>query len=56
MKIAIAYDWMLREKKALPIVIDDIFNASDFENSIKLEYFAYNIKKLYDDEFLASFI
>lgn len=49
MKIAIAYDWMLREKKALPIVIDDIFNASDFENSIKLEYFAYNIKKLYDE-------
>lgn len=47
MKIGIAFYWMTRTKKALPIVIDDIFNANDFENSVKLEQFAYFIKELY---------
>lgn len=47
MKIAIAYYWMVHTNKALPIVIDDIFNANDFENSVKLEHFAYFLKKLY---------
>lgn len=47
MKMTIAYDWMLQEKCALPIVLDDVFNANDFENSIKLEFFAYYMKNLY---------
>ena len=32
----------------VPIVIDDVFNASDFENNLRLEYFVYNIYKAYD--------
>lgn len=50
MKIAIAYHWMVKNYASVPIVIDDIFNASDFENSIKLEDYAYFIKKTYNDQ------
>lgn len=47
MKMTIAYDWMLQENCSLPIVLDDVFNANDFENSIKFEHFAYYMKNLY---------
>lgn len=54
LKLAIAFNWMLKNQKSLPIVIDDVFNANDFENSIKLEQFAYFIKKMYNDKVLAK--
>ena len=54
LKLAIAFNWMLNNKKSLPIVIDDVFNANDFENSIKLEQFAYFIKKMYNDKVVAK--
>lgn len=54
MKIAIAYHWMVKNHVSVPIVIDDIFNASDFENSIKLEDYAYFIKKTYNDQVLKN--
>lgn len=54
MKMTIAYDWMLRENCSLPIVLDDVFNANDFENSIKLEHFAYYMKNLYAKTVLAK--
>lgn len=54
MKIAIAYHWMAKNHMSVPIVIDDIFNASDFENSIKLENYAYFIKKTYNDQVLKN--
>ena len=54
LKLAIAFNWMLKNQKSLPVVIDDVFNANDFENSIKLEQFAYFIKKMYNDKVLAK--
>lgn len=47
-KIALALMEMKRKKIRVPIVIDDVFNASDFENNLRLEYFVYNIYKAYD--------
>lgn len=47
MKIALAFHWMIDTKIAAPIVIDDVFNASDFENSINLESYIYFVKRMY---------
>lgn len=47
-KIALALMEMKRKKIRVPIVIDDVFNASDFENNLRLEQFVYNIYKAYD--------
>ena len=47
-KIALALMEMKRNKIRVPIVIDDVFNASDFENNLRLEQFVYNIYKAYD--------
>lgn len=47
-KIALAFMEMKKMKIRVPIVIDDVFNASDFENSLRLENFVYNIFKAYD--------
>lgn len=52
MKIAIAYNWMLKNQVSVPIVIDDVFNANDFDNSIRLEQYAYFLKKAYNDKVL----
>lgn len=52
LKISIAYYWMQQEKKSLPIVLDDIFNANDFENSLKLEHFSYIMKDIYQKNLL----
>ena len=47
MKMALAFNWMNETDIAAPIVIDDVFNASDFENSIKLESYIHFVKKIY---------
>lgn len=47
-KIALALMEMKQKGIRVPLVIDDVFNASDFENNIRLEYFAHNIYKAYE--------
>lgn len=49
LKIALALSKMKERRISAPIVIDDIFNASDFENTLKLEQFVYTIFKTYDE-------
>lgn len=49
LKIALAFSKMKERRISVPIVIDDIFNASDFENTMKLEQFVYTIYKTYDE-------
>lgn len=47
LKISLAFLYMRTRKIVVPIVIDDVFNATDFDNSIKLERFVYHIYKTY---------
>lgn len=54
MKMAISFYWILQHRISAPIVIDDVFNANDFENSIKLEQFAYFMKKAYYELLLSD--
>ena len=48
LKLALSFKWMEHTGIAAPVVIDDVFNASDFDNSIKLEYYIYFVKKIYN--------
>ena len=47
-KIALALMEMKQKGIRVPLVIDDVFNASDFDNNIRLEYFVHNIYKAYE--------
>jgi len=47
LKVALAINYMQRHKVILPIVIDDVLNANDFSNSIKIEKLIYYINKKY---------
>lgn len=47
LKLALAFWQMKKNKTITPIVIDDVFDASDFENSLKLEKFVYEIYRAY---------
>ncbi len=47
-KVALALMEMKLKDIRVPIVIDDVFNASDFENNLRLEQFVYNIYKAYE--------
>lgn len=47
-KIALALMEMKQKGIRVPLVIDDVFNASDFENNIRLEYFVHNIYNAYE--------
>lgn len=49
LKIALAFSKMKERRITVPVVIDDIFNASDFDNTLKLEQFVYTIYKTYDE-------
>lgn len=44
-KISMSIYWMNLNKVIIPIVIDDIFNATDFDNRLKLDYVVYSIYK-----------
>lgn len=48
LKVALAIKYMQKQKLILPIVIDDVLNANDFENSIKLEKFIYYVYQEYN--------
>ncbi|WP_288684395.1 hypothetical protein, partial [uncultured Eubacterium sp.] len=48
LKICLSLYWMKRNKTIVPFVIDDVFNANDFNNGLKLVHFVYNIYKWYD--------
>lgn len=50
LKISLAFLYMRNRKVVVPIVIDDVFNATDFDNSIKLERFVYHIYKTYGEK------
>ena len=50
LKLSLAFLYMRTSKTVVPIVIDDVFNATDFDNSIKLERFVYNIYKTYEEK------
>lgn len=50
LKISLAFLYMRSQKIVVPIVIDDVFNANDFENSVKLERFVYSIYRTYDEQ------
>jgi hypothetical protein len=47
LKLAIAFWYMKKNKSILPIAIDDVFNANDFDNSLHLQYFVHTIYKTY---------
>ena len=47
LKLALAFWQMKKNKTITPVVIDDVFDASDFENSLKLEKFVYEIFRAY---------
>ncbi len=47
-KIALALLDMQLKNVRVPIVIDDVFSASDFENNQRLETFVYNIYQAYN--------
>ena len=47
LKIALAISWMQTNKTIVPFVIDDVFNANDFMNGLKLERFVQKIYSWY---------
>ena len=49
LKISLALFFMKRNNCVAPIVIDDVFNASDFENSISLSTFVCKIFEIYQE-------
>lgn len=48
LKIALAIGWMRNNKIIVPFVIDDVFNANDFMNGLKLERFVQKIYNWYE--------
>lgn len=55
LKISLSFLYMRNRKVVVPIVIDDVFNATDFDNSIKLERFVYHIYKTYEEKVKSGF-
>lgn len=50
LKLALAL-WQMKTSKVItPIVIDDVFDASDFENGQKLEEFVYQVFRTYSEK------
>lgn len=49
LRIALAFSYMKKYKITLPIVLDDVFNAIDFENSLHIEHFVRDIYRVYND-------
>lgn len=54
LKICLSLYWMQRNRTIVPFVIDDVFNANDFNNGLKLERFVYNIYKWYDQKLMKA--
>jgi len=49
LKISLSLYFMKNNNCIAPIVIDDVFNASDFENSVNLNAFVCNIFEIYHE-------
>lgn len=49
LKMALAFFYMKENNCLAPIVIDDVFNASDFENSVSLGNFVFRVYEAYQD-------
>lgn len=49
LKIALSLYYMKSNQCVAPIVIDDVFNASDFENSLSLRTFVFSIIEIYQE-------
>ena len=49
LKIALSLYYMKSNHCVAPIIIDDVFNASDFENSASLSTFVHHIIEIYQD-------
>lgn len=49
LKIALALYYMKSNNCVAPIIIDDVFNASDFENSVSLSIFVSKIYEVYQE-------
>ena len=47
LKVSLAFFWMQNNKTIVPFVIDDVFNANDFNNGLKLESFVCSIFRWY---------
>lgn len=54
LKICLSIYWMKKNKTIVPFVIDDVFNANDFNNGLKLEQFVYTIYKWYDQKLMKA--
>jgi hypothetical protein len=48
LRLSLAFAYMKENNVLLPIVIDDVFSASDFENSLKIEQFVYKVYEVYE--------
>ena len=48
LKVSLSIWYMKKSKTILPIVIDDIFSSSDFDNNNRLDIFIYEICELYN--------
>ena len=48
LKVSLSIWYMKKSKTILPIVIDDIFSSSDFDNNNRLDIFIYKICELYN--------
>lgn len=49
LKIALAFYYMKENQCVAPVIIDDVFNASDFENSVSLNTFIFTIYDVYQE-------
>lgn len=49
MKVALSFAFMKEHRCLIPIVIDDIFNSSDFNNGYTIEYFVRNVYWTFDE-------
>ncbi len=50
LKISLAFWYMQKNRRIIPIAIDDVFNANDFDNSIHLQQFVHSIYEVYNDK------
>lgn len=48
LKVALSFAFMKEHKCLIPVVIDDIFNSSDFNNGYTIEFFVRNVYWTFD--------
>ena len=50
LKLSLAFWYMKKNNCVLPVAIDDVFNANDFDNSGRLQQFVHRIYQLFYDK------